>query len=187
MALKPILLALLLSPIALAQAPKPAGPPPTLKSVLLAELRSTHNKAEWFVPINTAVAGLTPEQARWVPKSEGPNNPAPEDHSAGMIAYHLLYWNNAALAQLKGEKVATTSDNTETFNKFDAATWADTVKKLDESLTALEQLVEAADDARIAKIAETIAHISTHNAYHTGEIIMIRKLQGSWDPKKGVQ
>ena len=187
MALKPILLALLLSPIALAQAPKPAGPPPTLKSVLLAELRSTHNKAEWFVPVNTAVAGLTPEQARWVPKSEGPNNPAPEDHSAGMIAYHLLYWNNAALAQLKGEKVATTSDNTETFNKFDAATWADTVKKLDESLTALEQLVEAADDAKIAKIAETIAHISTHNAYHTGEIIMIRKLQGSWDPKKGVQ
>ena len=187
MALKPILLALLLSPIALAQAPKPAGPPPTLKSVLLAELRSTHNKAEWFVPVNTAVAGLTPEQARWIPKSEGPNNPAPEDHSVGMIAYHLLYWNNAALAQLKGEKVATTSDNTETFNKFDAATWADTVKKLDDSLTALEQLVEAADDARIAKIAETIAHISTHNAYHTGEIIMIRKLQGSWDPKKGVQ
>src|ERR1700733_15795167 len=104
MALKPILLALLLSPIAPAQAPKPAGPPPTLKSVLLAELRSTHNKAEWFVPVNTAIAGLTPEQARWIPKSEGPKNPAPEDHSAGMLAYHLLYWNTAALAQLKGAK-----------------------------------------------------------------------------------
>jgi len=191
MALKPILLALLLSPIALspialAQAPKPAGPPPTLKSILLAQLRSTHNKAEWFVPVNTAVAGLTPEQARWVPKSEGPNNPAPEDHSVGMLAYHLVYWNNAALAQLKGEKVSTTSDNTETFNKFDAATWSDTVKKLDDGLTALEQLVESADDAKIEKIANTISHISAHNAYHTGEIIMIRKLQGSWDPKKGV-
>jgi len=187
MALKPILLALLLSPVALAQAPKPAGPPPTLKSVLLAQLRSTHNKAEWFVPLNTAVAGLTPEQARWVPKSEGPNNPAPEDHSVGMVAYHLLYWNEQSLHQLKGEKVPPpTNDNTETFNKFDAATWADTVKKLDENLTALEQLVEAADDAKIAAIANTIAHISTHNAYHTGQIIMIRKLQGSWDPKKGV-
>lgn len=187
MALKPILLALLLSPIALAQAPKPAGPPPTLKSILLAQLRSTHNKAEWFVPLNTAIDGLTPEQARWIPKSEGPNNPAPEDHSVGMIAYHILYWNNAALSQLKGVKVSTTSDNTDTFNKFDAATWADTVKKLDENLTALEQLVESADDAKIEKIAPTIAHISAHNAYHTGEIIMIRKLQGSWDPKKGVQ
>jgi uncharacterized damage-inducible protein DinB len=187
MALRPILLALLLSPIAVAQAPKPAGPPPTLKSILLAQLRSTHNKAEWFVPVNTAVAGLTPEQARWIPKSEGPNNPAPEDHSVGMIAYHLLYWNTRALEQLKGEKVPpATSDNTETFNKFDATNWPETVKKLDENLTALEQLVEGADDAKIVAIANTISHISAHNAYHTGQIITIRKLQGSWDPKKGV-
>jgi hypothetical protein len=188
MPIKPILLALFLSPFALAQTPKPAGPPPTLKSVLLAQLRSTHNQAEWFVPLNTAVAGLTPEQARWVPKSEGPKNPAPEDHSVGMIAYHLLYWNTRALAQLKGEKVPPpTSDNTETFNNFDATNWLDTVKKLDENLTALEQLVEAADDAKIAAIEPTIAHISTHNAYHTGQIVMIRKLQGSWDPEKGVK
>jgi uncharacterized damage-inducible protein DinB len=104
-----------------------------------------------------------------------------------MIAYHLLYWNTNALYRLKGEKAPpTTNDNTETFNKFDAATWADTVKKLDENLTAIEQLVEAADDAKIATMANTISHISTHNAYHTGQIIMIRKLQGSWDPKKGV-
>jgi hypothetical protein len=120
MSIKPILLTLVLSPLALAQTPKPAGPPPTLKSILLAQLRSTHSKAEWFVPVNAAVAGLTPEQARWIPKSEGPNNPAPEDHSIGMIAYHLLYWNTAALSQLKGEKAPTTSDNNEIFNKFDA-------------------------------------------------------------------
>jgi len=189
MPIKPILLTILLMPVvALAQAPKPAGPPPTLKSVLLAQLRSTHNKAEWFVPVNTAVAGLTPEQARWIPKSEGPKNPAPEDHSVGMLAYHLLYWNTHALAQLKGEKVPpATSDNNETFNKFDATSWPDTVKKLDENLTALEQLVEAADEAKIAAMANTIAHISAHNAYHTGQIVMIRKLQGSWDPEKGVK
>jgi uncharacterized damage-inducible protein DinB len=188
MSIKSILLTLLVSPLAFAQTPKPAGPPPTLKSVLLAQLRSTHNKAEWFVPVNTAVAGMTPEQARWIPKSEGPKNPAPEDHSVGMIAYHLLYWNSQALSKLKGENVpAPPSDNNETFNKFDAATWADTVKKLDENLTAIEQLVEGADDARIEKIANTIAHISAHNAYHTGQIVMIRKLQGSWDPEKGVK
>jgi hypothetical protein len=188
MPLKSILLTLLVSPLVFAQTPKPTGPPPTLKSVLLAQLRSTHNKAEWFVPVNTAVAGMTPEQARWIPKSEGPKNPAPEDHSVGMIAYHLLYWNTHALAQLKGEKVPPpTSDNNETFNKFDATSWAETVKKLDENLTALEQLVEGADDAKMAAIANTIAHISAHNAYHTGQIVTIRKLQGSWDPEKGVK
>src|SRR5258708_24892636 len=145
MPIKSILVTILLSPLLLAQTPKPAGPPPTLKSVLLAQLRSTHNKAEWFVPVNTAVAGLTPEQARWIPKSEGPKNPAPEDHSVGMITYHLLYWNTQTLAQLKGEKVPPpTSDNNETFNKFDATSWPDTVKKLDENLTALERLVQSA-------------------------------------------
>lgn len=184
--LKPILLALLLSPFALAQTP--AQPAPTLKSLLLAQLRSTHNKAEWFVPVNTAVAGLTPEQARWIPKSEGPNNPAPADHSVGMLAYHLLFWNTEALAKFKGEKVPPVpADNTETFNKFDATNWPDTVKKLDAVLTAWEQAVEAADDAKIQANASTIAHIGTHNAYHTGQIIIIRKLQGSWNPDKGVK
>src|ERR1700729_1340233 len=127
MTLQPILLALLLPPIALAQTPKPTGPPPTLKSVLLAELRSTHNKAEWFVPVNTAIAGLTPEQARWIPKSEGPNNPAPADHSVGMLAYHLLFWNSQALANFKGEKhPKPPTDNTETCNKFDDKNWPET-------------------------------------------------------------
>ena len=104
-----------------------------------------------------------------------------------MLAYHLLFWNADALARFKGEKhPAPPSDNTETFNKFDATNWPETVKKLDEVLTAWEQAVEAADDAKIAANAELIAHIGTHNAYHTGQIIVVRKLQGSWDPKKGV-
>ncbi len=54
MSLKPLLLTLLLTPLAVAQTPAKAAPPATLRSVLLAQLRSTHNKAEWFVPINTA-------------------------------------------------------------------------------------------------------------------------------------
>ena len=54
-----------LSSLAFAQEQKPM----TLKAVLLEQLRSTHNKAEWFVPANTAVAGLTPAQASWTDKS----------------------------------------------------------------------------------------------------------------------
>jgi uncharacterized damage-inducible protein DinB len=189
MSLKPLLLALLLlTPLAHPQAPTKPEAPATLKSILLAQLRSTHNQAEWFVPVNTAVAGLTPEQARWIPKSEGPNNPAPADHSVGMLAYHLLFWNTEALAKFKGEKAPPVPENNdETFNKFDATNWPATVQKLDAVLTAWEQAVEAADDTKIKAEAATIAHIGTHNAYHTGQIIIIRKLQGSWDPTKGVK
>ena len=46
---------------------------------------------------------------------------------------------------------------------------------------------EAADDKKLEQWAPTIARIGTHNAYHTGQIIYVRKLQGSWDPAKGVK
>jgi hypothetical protein len=189
MTLKPILAALLVLPIALAQAQAPQSKTaPTLKSILLAQLRSTHNKAEWFVPINTAVAGLTPEQAKWIPKSEGTHNPAPADHSIGMLTYHLLFWNTQALARFKDPKAPPfKGDNNETFNNFDATSWPATVQKLDAVLTEWEQAVEAADDAKIAANAELIAHVGTHNAYHTGQIIILRKLQGSWNPENGVK
>jgi hypothetical protein len=189
MTFRSIIFLLMLAPLASAQAPKPAAPPPTLRSVLLSQLRSTHSKEEWFVPINIAVSGLTPEQAKWIPKSElGAKNPAPADHSVGMITYHLLFWNAEQLARMKGEKGAPIPpDNKDTFNNFDASTWPSTATKLDAVLTEMEHLVETADDAQLAKWADTIAHISAHNAYHVGQIIYVRKLQGSWDPEKGVK
>ena len=60
-----------------AQTPtKPSPPPATLRSVLLSQLHSTHDSAEWFTPMNTAVAGLTAEQAKWVPQNaQGKRDP----------------------------------------------------------------------------------------------------------------
>jgi uncharacterized damage-inducible protein DinB len=54
-------------------------------------------------------------------------------------------------------------------------------------MIAWENAIEAADDAKLEKWYVTISHISTHNAYHTGQIVFIRKLQGSWNPAKGVK
>jgi len=172
---------------AVAQTPA-AKPAPSLRSVLLSELQSTHNKAEWFTPVNTAVAGLTPEQAKWIPLNAAGKLDPNANHSVGMLAYHLLFWNTRALQQLKGEKpAAAPSNNDETFNDFDAATWTKTVHDLDAVMTSLEDLVTHADDVTLAKIAPTISHISTHNAYHTGQILYVRKLQGSWNPANGVK
>jgi uncharacterized damage-inducible protein DinB len=153
---------------------------PTLKSILLEQLRTTHNEKDWFVPANIAVQGLTAEQANW---TDGKGN-----HSIGQLTYHLLFWNRRALAAFNGETPAKFSgNNDETFTKFDAKQWEDTVKQLDEVLTAWEKAVEAADDKKIEASASTIAHVGTHNAYHVGQIVYIRKLQGSWDPEKGVK
>jgi len=153
----------------------------TLRSVLLEQLRTTHNKKDWFVPVNTAVEGLTAEQAMWKDSSG--------NHSVGQLINHLAFWNAQQLAKFKGEKPgAFNGNNDETFdNKLDKDSWAASVKKLDDILTQLEQLISKADEAKLQSWAATVANISTHNAYHTGQIIFVRKLHGNWDPEKGVK
>jgi uncharacterized damage-inducible protein DinB len=154
--------------------------PMTLKAVLLEQLRSTHNKAEWFVPANTAVAGLTPAQASWTDKSG--------NHSVGQVANHLVFWDRQELIKFKGEKPPQFSgNNDETFNNFDEKSWNTTVTQLDAVMTEWEKAVEAADDAKIALWASAIAHVGAHNAYHIGQMVYVRKLQGVWDPAKGVK
>ncbi|MGI8438060.1 MAG: DinB family protein [Chthoniobacterales bacterium] len=173
---------------AIAQTPTPSPTPPvTLRSLLLSELHSTHDKAEWFTPTKAAVAGLTAEEAKWVPKNaEGKLDPK-ANHSTGMLAYHLVFWNENALARLRGEKPASPADNNETFNDFDAAHWDDIVQRLDKVMQNLEAEVEKMPEEKLAQEAQTISHISTHNAYHTGQILYVRKLQGSWNPDNGVK
>jgi uncharacterized damage-inducible protein DinB len=157
-----------------------AKTPATLRSILLDQLRTTHNKNDWFVGINTAVAGLTADQANW---SDGHGN-----HSVGQLAYHILYWDQRNLAKFKGEAPAKYSgNNDETFTQFDTKNWADTVRQLDEVMTEWEKAVESADENKLEEWAPVIARIGTHNAYHIGQIVFVRKEQGSWDAAKGVK
>src|ERR1700741_260193 len=69
---------------------------PTLKSILLEQLKTTHNVKDWFVPPTLAVAGLTPEQANWKDSS---NN-----HSIAQLTTHLIFWNKQLLDKFVGAK-----------------------------------------------------------------------------------
>jgi uncharacterized damage-inducible protein DinB len=179
--MKPLILALALAFTLNAGAQTPQKKPaPTLRSILLDQLHSTHDKSDWFVCANVAVANLTPEQANW---TDGKGN-----HSVGQLTYHLVFWNSRSLATFQGHpRPNFKGENTETFDKFDAKQWNDTVHQLDEVMTGIEKAVESATDAQLAEWAPTIANIATHNAYHTGEIVMVRKEQGVWDASKGVK
>jgi DinB superfamily len=150
---------------------------PTLKTVLLQELRETHNEKAWFVSEKEAVAGLTAEQAAW---NDGKN------HSVGQLVQHLNFWNSSNLARLKHQPTAKVTDNDTTF-AFDPKQWDETLKEFDRVMGELEQFVESADDATLAKIAPTVARIAQHNAYHIGEMVTSRKKQGTWDPENGVK
>jgi len=176
-------IALLLSAAPLLASPdsKPTPPPATLKSILLEQFQTTHANQDWFVPASKAVEGMTAEQAAW---RDGKGN-----HSVAQLVSHLIFWDTEALARLQNKPVPKFSGkNDETFDiNVNKESWEQMVKDLDRVLTEWEKAIQSADDATIQKWASTIAHVSAHNAYHTGQIIYVRKLQGSWNPEKGVK
>lgn len=172
-----IAVALGMSLLANAQQPAQAKTPPTLKTILLQELRETHNEKNWFVSEKEAVAGLTAEQAAW---NDGKN------HSVGQLVVHLNFWNSANLARMKHQPTPNVTDNDTTF-VFDPKQWEEAQKEFDRIMTELEQFVQAADDKTVAEIAPRIARISQHNAYHIGEMVTSRKKQGTWNPENGVK
>ena len=171
-------LLLLAVPFAVGQNQK--KPPTDLRGILLESLRTTHNQEDWFVPASVAVDGLTADQARWKPAGK-------DAHSVGQLAYHIWYWDARALNNFKGVKNAPfDGNNNETFDDFNAAQWDGLVKKLDQTLADWEIAVEQADEATLEKNASLIEHVATHNAYHIGQILYVRKLEGAWNPAKGV-
>ena len=156
-------------------------PPTDLRGVLLEQLHSTNSAEDWFVPVATAIDGVTAEQAQWKPTGK-------DAHSVGQLAYHIWYWDTYMLAQFKGQKPEKfDGNNNETFDKFSPGQWDDLAKKLKQEMADWETAVQNASDADLAKGASLIAHIGAHRAYHVGQILYVRKLQGSWDPKKGVK
>jgi len=152
----------------------------SLKSLLLEQLRTTHNVNDWFVSPDSAVAGLTAAQAMWKDNSE--------NHSIAQLTNHLIFWNSQILAKFRGEKPAAfNGDNKETFSGVTETTWPLTVQKLDSVLTEIEEAVMAADDNKLRQFYSSLYHIGTHNAYHTGQILYIRKMKGWWNDEKGVK
>ncbi|HEY3929796.1 MAG TPA: DinB family protein [Candidatus Koribacter sp.] len=172
-----ILIAVCFAAIACAQQQPPK--PVTMKELLLQELHETHDQKDWFVSAKEATAGLTPEQSAW---TDGKGN-----HSVGQLVYHLAFWNQDALARLKGSSQSFNGNNDDTFNKYDSKDWDATVKKFNDVMNEIEKFVENADEAHLAKMAPLVAHVCNHNAYHIGEIVMVRKEQGAWNPDNGVK
>ena len=153
---------------------------PSLKKILLEQLRTTHNEKDWFVPASLAIDGLTPKQANWKDKSG--------NHSIAELTTHLIFWNERSLMKFKNMiNESFSGDNKETFTKVDEHSWPISIKKLDSILTEWEALVSASDESTLKDWYSTIAHIGAHNAYHTGQIIYIRKMKGWWNDNKGVK
>lgn len=145
-----------------------------VKSFLVQQLKNTHTNEEWFVPTKKAIQGLTLEQSNWKDSTE--------NHSIGELVSHLNFWNKMNLKVFKGEEVPEFKvDNKETFKKNNGEDWLNAVRELDSIQTEWESLVENATEKQITDWGIEIANMSAHTAYHTGQIIYIRKHNGWWE------
>ncbi len=125
------------------------------------------------MPTKKAIEGLTLEQSNLKDSTE--------NHSIGELVSHLIFWNEMNLKEFKGEKVPEfKAGNKETFKKNNGTDWENAVKKLDSIQTEWEKLTENATGEQIIEWNTEIVNMTAHTAYHTGQIIYIRKHNGWW-------
>lgn len=165
----------------------------TAKEVLTDQFISSYSRKDWFVPLKDSLIGLTAEQASW--------NEGPDYHSIYGIVTHLIFWNERWLNKFKGVPVGTVEiDNRKTFKpgaiEISHDEWNSSQKKLFEIMESwaagLQEVDESFYSIPVHNQADDpwstyISQIIMHNVYHTGQIVAIRKLQGSWNPNLGVE
>ena len=160
-----------------------------IKSFLLGQFAACYDKNAWFVAVKNALDGLTAEQAAW--------KPAGADNSIWETLSHLNFYNYAYVERFKGNPYEyPVDDNDATFDAGQGEeAWRAELARFDSIMTEFRALIEAADESKFdeavsdenpAKWKVLISNINTHNAYHGGQILLLRKLQGAWNPAKGV-
>lgn len=157
------------------------------KTILLRQMAANHNEPNWFVPVERALDGLTEEQA---------NEKSGNSNSIREIVNHLIFWNERYLSRFKGNPaVKKIESNDETFHSENSQDWESAKERLSAVLTNWVKEVNEADDKIFEKSAHedrfdpwysVLANVNIHNAYHIGQIVEIRKMNGNWDPEKGV-
>jgi uncharacterized damage-inducible protein DinB len=131
----------------------------------------------------SAVRGLSARQALW--------RPGAGRHNVWELVLHIAYWKYAVRRRLeggRGERFPRSPANWPRVPaRADEAQWAADVALLREEDARLRDAIgrvsraglgRALRPARRWTVGETIVGIAQHDAYHTGQIQLLKRLQG---------
>ncbi|WP_066298487.1 DinB family protein [Bacillus sp. FJAT-29937] len=153
------------------------------KDVLADQLLANANDPSFYVPFSDAVVNLSEEEAFW--------KPSDESNSIAEIVQHLLYWNETWQKRYEIAHVnafVPIGDNNKSFIDPENKRFADLKECLLKVLLRWQDLLteekvesEVNGFPQPVKWWALLGNISTHNAYHIGQIVYIRKqLQKGW-------
>ncbi|MDH5160553.1 DinB family protein [Heyndrickxia oleronia] len=152
------------------------------KDVLSDQLLANANDPSWYLPFSDSVENLSEEEALWKPNENS--------NSIAEIVQHLLYWNETWQTRYQKSHlnaVPSIGNNNNSFIIPENKTFNDLKEEL---LRVLLQWQDLLTEEKIERNVNgfpvpaqwwaILGNVATHNAYHIGQIIYIRKLQKSW-------
>lgn len=136
------------------------------------------------VEVEPALEGLDWEAAG--------SRPAEAEHSVFQLLNHMIYWQDFALAWLAGNEPPTPKHAAQSWPgaeaPADAGEWEEALGRFGKGLEEINRHAQEDDlfGQLGSKTALEILHlIATHNSYHIGQVVSLRRGLGSWPPPRG--
>ena len=127
----------------------------------------------------TIFDGLSMEQA-----GEG----IPGQHSIWQILNHMIYWQEYVLRLLKEEKTVPPKHASETWSTevkpSNQGDWEGAVNKFTDGLNEAVRFAENENGVSFSQ-AEYLLSLISHNSYHAGQVVIIRRYLNQWPPPTG--
>jgi uncharacterized damage-inducible protein DinB len=126
------------------------------------------------------------EILREVDETHAASRPIEEAHTIWEIVRHITFWNDASVRRLNGEALTNVPDELDWSKPPapSAAAWKHDKSALEQSQNSLRTRLLELDDSRLeAPVAGSdptvqgmIAGMIQHLAYHTGQIVLLRRV-----------
>ncbi len=137
----------------------------------------TWDREGWEAPLADALKGLTAREAAWRPAGAG--------NTIWQTLNHMNHYDERTLAELTGgTPPPRAADNDATFgapgDPADESGWQVAVERRRRIGEGLAAAIASLPEAKAGELAAQILHA----AYHTGQIVQVRKEQGSWPARR---
>jgi uncharacterized damage-inducible protein DinB len=153
-----------------------------IHEVLLENWDYAMDTEDWWPPLATALNGVDSTEAGWKPQGGNVN-------SIWETVNHLTFYKERLLRKLAGlPQLPDLENNEATFTVAAAGeeAWEQAVSKLKSVHASLRKVIVELGGAAFDQNGgdqspgKKLMSLIQHDAYHTGQIILLRKLQNSW-------